>query len=129
MTAIHLNNRYASTHSFFCTASEGGGTMPSKGMSEGIQERNAKRLPHNGFATDELRCIVSFLQENAILLPGKIPGYKRTDLQLLPTNTTKRDLWEHYVRSCATLTFRMSGYTRFCCLWRRYVPHILITTP
>ncbi len=90
-------------------------------LSEGIQERvhgNSKHLPHNEFTTDELKSIVFFMQnyaeENAILLPGRIPGYKRTDLQLLPTNTTKRQVWECYVQSCATLTLRMAGYTRFC---------------
>ena len=105
-------------------------------LSEGVQERvhgNSNHLPHNGFTTAELQSIVMFLQnyaeENAILLPGRIPGYKRTDLQLLPTSTTKREVWECYVKSCATLTFRMACYSRFCFLWWRYVPHILITTP
>ena len=85
-------------------------------LSEGIQERvhgNSNHLPHNGFTTAELRSIVTFLrnyaEENAILLPG----YKRTDLQLLPTSTTKCEVWESYVKSCATLTFRMAGYSRF----------------
>ena len=52
-------------------------------MNNGIEERihgNKNHLAHNGFSTDELRNIVTFLQnyaeKNAILLPGKIPGYK-----------------------------------------------------
>ena len=105
-------------------------------LSNGIEERihgNTNHLPHNGLSTDELRSIVSFLQnyaeENAILLPGRIPGYKRTDLQLLPTSTTKRQVWEYYIQSCATLTFRVTSYCHFCLLWRKYVPHIIITTP
>ena len=104
-------------------------------LDHGIQDRlhgNSKKLPYNGF-TAELKCIVSFVknyaEENAILLPGRIPGFKRTDLQLLPTNTTKRSVWEHYMKSCATLTFRVAAYATFCTIWRKYMPHVVITTP
>ena len=105
-------------------------------LHNGVQGRphgNSGRLPHHGFTTKELQSIVLFLknyaEENAILLPGRIPGYKRTDLQLLPTNTTKKEVWQQYVMACGTLTFRIAGYQTFCVLWRRYVPHIIITTP
>ena len=102
-------------------------------LENGIEDRthgNSKRLPFHGFTTEELKCVVSFLQnyaeQNAILLPGRIPGFKRTDLQLLPTQTTKRAVWNSYIQACGTLTFRMAMYPT---IWRRYVPHIMITTP
>ena len=82
-----------------------------------IQDRihgNSKKLPHDGFTTPELKCIVSFLknyaEENAILLPGRIPGFKRYDLQLLPTNTTKRSAWK---LSCASLIYRIAALLPF----------------
>ena len=91
------------------------------------------RLPRHGFTTEELKCVVSFLQnyaeQNAVLLPGRIPGFKRTDLQLLPTETTKRAVWNAYMQSCATLTYRMAMYMTFTAIWRRYLPHIVITKP
>lgn len=31
-----------------------------------------------------------------MVLPGRIPGYKSADIQLLPSNTTKRHVWELY---------------------------------
>ena len=102
----------------------------------GVQERghgNRNRLSHNGFTTPELKTIVCFLknysEENAILLPGRIPGYKRTDLQLLPTNTTKKEIWKCYIKACASLTFRAASYQSFCKIWKKYTPQILITTP
>ncbi len=105
-------------------------------LENGIEYRihgNTKRLPHHGFTAEELKIIVSFLQnyaeQNATLLPGRIPSFKRTDLQLLPTNTTKKGVWNCYVKACATQTFRLAAYTTFCKLWKRYVPHIIITTP
>lgn len=105
-------------------------------LNNGIEGRihgNTNRLPNHGYTTDELKKIVLFLQnyaeENAILLPGRIPGYKRSDMQLLPTSTTKRQVWDHYIQSCGPLTFRLASYRHFCLLWRKYVPHIIITTP
>jgi hypothetical protein len=37
-----------------------------------------------------LKFLRSHAESNAILLPGRIPGYKRDDLQLLPSSTTKK---------------------------------------
>ena len=58
------------------------------------QHGNHKRLPHNAMSFEETKYVVWFLQNyaeaNAILLPGRIPGYKRDDLQLLPSHTTKK---------------------------------------
>lgn len=54
---------------------------------------NKERLPINTFTPDEEAHIVSFIQNyaetHAILLPGRIPAYKRMDFQLLPSSTTK----------------------------------------
>lgn len=58
------------------------------------QHGNHKRLPHNTLSFEETKNIKRFLtayaEDNAILLPGRIPGYKRDDLQLLPSSTTKK---------------------------------------
>ncbi len=55
---------------------------------------NTKRTPHNTLSFRETKNMVKFLHSyadnNAILLPGRIPGYKRDDLQLLPSSTTKK---------------------------------------
>ena len=62
---------------------------------------NAKRLSKHALELDEVKQLVTFLSnytENAILLPGQIPGYKRDDLQLLPSNTTKKVLFRTDLR-------------------------------
>lgn len=55
---------------------------------------NTKRLPFNSLTHLEHKNVEKFIQTyarvNAILLPGRIPGYKRDDLQLLPSCTTKK---------------------------------------
>ena len=53
---------------------------------------NTKRLPPNALTFGDVQRVVGYIQnyaeDHAILLPGRIPGYKRTDLQLLPSSTT-----------------------------------------
>ena len=36
-------------------------------------------------------------------------------------------MWNIYTKVCATLTFRVASY-KTCKIWRKYTPHILITT-
>ena len=49
---------------------------------------NLRRLPPNAISFTDTQRVVEFLcsysDANAILLPGRISGYKRTDVQLLP---------------------------------------------
>ena len=63
---------------------------------------NTKRLPHKALSFDETRKVSRFLKSyaeaNAILLPGRIPGYKRDDLQLLPSSTTKKVINNNLIR-------------------------------
>ena len=58
------------------------------------QHGNKKRRPHNALSFAEVKRLIKFIlnyaEDNAILLPGRIPGYKWDDLQLLPSNTTKK---------------------------------------
>ena len=68
-----------------------------RGMREnGLAPRrhgNLHRLPPNAISFTDTQRVVEFLhsysEANAILLPGRIPGYKQTDDQLLPSSTTK----------------------------------------
>ena len=66
-------------------------------MENGLTIRihgNTKRLPHNVTTFEQIQNIVRFIsnfaEEQAILLPGRIPGYKRDDIKLLPSSTSKK---------------------------------------
>lgn len=65
-------------------------------IANGLETRvhgNRKRMPHNYRSPEVINNVVKFLQnyaeENAILLPGRIPGYKRDDMKLLPSSRSK----------------------------------------
>ena len=53
---------------------------------------NAVKLPHNVTSYASIRYIVQFItnfaEQHAILLPSRIPGYKRDNLKLLPSSIT-----------------------------------------
>ena len=73
--------------------------------------------------------IQNFAEDHAILLPGRIPGYNRFDLQLLPSNTSKLSIWESYTQSIEPLGVRVAGYKSFRNIWTKYLPQIIITKP
>ena len=56
----------------------------------------AKVLPHNTTKLSDIKNVVRYIlqyaEDHTVLLPGRIPGYKRDDLQLFPSSTTKREV-------------------------------------
>lgn len=68
-------------------------------VEEGLLARvhkNSQLRPHNALTFDDVASIVNFLEsyceQHAILLPGRIPGYKRDDMKLLPSSNSKKVL-------------------------------------
>ena len=66
-------------------------------MEEGLTikvHKNSQLQPHNALGYDDIKSISSFLlnysEQHAILLPGRIPGYKRDDMKLLPSSNSKK---------------------------------------
>lgn len=105
-------------------------------VKNGITPRihgNAHHQPHHAFSPEDVRGIVTYLscyaEANAILLPGRIPGYKNSDIQLLPSNTTKRAVWEKYSIANEGTNLRLAKYTTFCEVWRKYLPKLIVMKP
>ena len=66
-------------------------------LTNGLETRlhgNTKRLPHNHLTHAVITNVMEFLnnyaEENAILLPGRIPRHKRDDIKLLPSSRSKK---------------------------------------
>lgn len=61
------------------------------------------RRPHNALTfeqrLDVVRFISNFAEQHAVL-PGRIPGYARDDLKLLPTSCTKVSVYRLYMEAC-----------------------------
>ena len=91
------------------------------------------RIAPNAIVLEDMRKIIQFILQysevNAILLPGRIPGYKRDDIQLLPSTTTKRAVWRLYQGTAETLTLRPVSYTSFCRAWKHFLPQVVVARP
>ena len=66
---------------------------------------------------------------NAMLLPGRVPGYKDSDVKLLPSSTTKHAIWELYIQAAATSLMRAVAYPTFNQLWRQLLPNVVVMKP
>ena len=105
-------------------------------FNHGVSARlhgNSNRLPHNAYTTEELKHTITFIKNYAethgILLPGRIPGYKRIEVQLLPTHMTKRGIWNDYIHTNGLSSRHIARYMSFINIWKKFAPHIIITKP
>ena len=105
-------------------------------LSQGLVPRIHKhtgRIAPNALVMDDVKGIISFVMQyaetNGILLPGRIPGYKRDDIQLLPSSTTKRAVWLLYEESASNSGVRPVAYTTFCHVWRNFLGHVVVCKP
>ena len=95
---------------------------------------NTSRLPKHALTLQDVQQVIGFItnfaEDHAIMLPGRIPGYKRYDLQLLPCSTTRSYVWKAYTTATANDTsIHTVTYSTFCCLWRQLLPQILPARP
>lgn len=95
---------------------------------------NSRRRPHNALSFSSVEYVVRFLhtytEQNGLLLPGRVPGYSRTDIKLLPSSISKRGIWRVY-KSAAEGDDQVQGvgYSTFCRFWRQLVPSVIIMKP
>ena len=102
-------------------------------IAEGLVPRvhgHTGRVAPNALVLDEVKGIITFVMQyvetNAILLPGRIPGYKRDDIKLLPSSCTKRAVWVLYQESATSLSLRSVAYTTFC---KNFMGDVVVCKP
>ena len=104
-------------------------------MDNGLRPRtHGNSVPRNATKLTDVENVVRFIncyaENNAILLPGRIPGYKRDDIQLLSSSITKKEVWQLYEQSATeTEGTKAVCYSLFCHFWRQLTPHVVITKP
>ena len=80
---------------------------------------NKHRRPHNALSFEDTENLVRFLfsyaEENALLLPGRMSGYKKSDIQLLPSSKCKRGIWNAYCHTASGSEMHFAASSTFCC--------------
>ena len=56
---------------------------------------------------------MNYVKENAISLPGRIPGYKSDDIKLLSSSETKMSVWHDFVAACTASGKQAVSYSKF----------------
>ena len=81
-----------------------------------VPRRQCSHKPCNALRLADIQYVVTFItnytEDHAILLPGRIPGYKRDDVILLPSFTTKKAVSEFYHAAAESASdVRAVGYS------------------
>lgn len=94
---------------------------------------NCKRLPSNTLPTtvveDVKLFLTNYVEENAISLPGRIPGYKSDDIKLLSASETKMSVWRDFVAACTASEKQAVSYSKFKDLWEQFHPNVVVAKP
>ena len=99
------------------------------------EQGNSRKTPSNTLSFKSVEYILCFLHslvdQQGILLPGRVSGYKRDDLKLLPSSLSKKEIWRKYCESMATMQGEVKQvyYITFCHLWKELTPQIVVMKP
>jgi len=87
----------------------------------------------NCLSLEDVKRVVQFLTNyadlNALVLPGRVPGFKRDDIKLLPSSHTKTHVYAEYKRSLQNTEHRVVGSSSFFSLWKQLTPFIVTAKP
>ena len=74
--------------------------------------------------------ILNYAKDHAILLLGRVPGFKRDDIQLLTSAVTKHEVWIAYREATAQCEGAAAVcYSLFGQLWRQLTPQVVVSKP
>ena len=94
---------------------------------------NTKRLPSNTLPQSTTENVHNFLtnyvEENAFVLPGRIPGFKSEDVKVLSSSETKMSVWRVYTATCETSGEQSVSYSKFVDLWQQFCPNVVVAKP
>ena len=94
---------------------------------------NKGRLPKKTCSFEATKQVSTFIsnyaEEHALVLPGRVPGFKRTDVRLLPSHMSKASVWRVYSTAIEALSQTPIGYSKFVELWNQLTPHVVIMRP
>ncbi|XP_035516337.1 uncharacterized protein LOC118327178 [Morone saxatilis] len=94
---------------------------------------NKKRQPPNALKKEDnmyvAHFIINYAETHGMHLPGRVPGFWRSDLKLLPTNCTKVKVYSDYCVAVAAANQRVVSVVTFRRIWREVVPFVVTMRP
>lgn len=78
---------------------------------------NTNKRPHNALTFNGILNVLKFIQnyaeQNALLLPGRIPGFKNDDIKVLPSSDSKKVCKLKGMCQCTTVMFKTEPSSSF----------------
>ena len=94
---------------------------------------NKKRLPNSAFSAATIEPVAKFIMnvidDKALLPQGRVPGFKRIDVKLLPSSMTKSRLCKSYQSACAAKRTRICWLLKVLWLWSQLCLFIIMMRP
>lgn len=92
---------------------------------------NTKRLPSNTLpqlvTANVHNFLANYVEENAIVLPGRIPGFKSDEVKVLTSSETKMSVCRAYTSTCKASGVQAVCYSKFAELWQQFHPHVVVS--
>jgi hypothetical protein len=103
---------------------------------EGLRPRthgNKGKLPKHALAVTELQHISQFLTQYAnkygVPLPGRLPNQRNLKVTLLPSDKTKADIHQEYLKAASDMGYRTVCLSEFKKVWLDFTPNIVVMKP
>ena len=93
------------------------------------QETSPKHTLPQAVVKDVTTFLSNYVEENAVLLPGRIPGYKSDNIKLLSSSETKMNVWRAFQTACQTANKQAVSYSKFIELWEQFHPDVVVAKP
>ncbi len=93
---------------------------------------NSKRVPRHSLSLESRKHVTTFIrnyaEEAALFLPGR-QANQRQIVKLLPSNETKKHVFERYEEACRNSKVKPVKLTTFRLVWNDFCPDIVIQRP
>ena len=72
----------------------------ANGMTPRVKKAGGRKFNTKSLTPEDTERVVQFLrhfaEDHGLVLPGRVPGFKRSDVKILPSSQTKASIWRHY---------------------------------
>ncbi|KAL8617462.1 hypothetical protein ACOMHN_018943 [Nucella lapillus] len=100
--------------------------QPSK--KSGGRRSNTRSLKYQDTEAVK-KFICHYAEDHAVSLPGRLPGFKREDIRLLPSAIPKSGIYRQYADHANQAGLRVVGASTFRQLWLELCPYIVMAKP
>ena len=73
--------------------------------------------------------LLNMADQHGLVLPGRVPGFSRDDIRVLPSHFTKKAIWKMYYDADTGDGVRKVKLSAFSLLWKQLLPFIVLAKP